>query len=859
MFKRLVQAGFAFILLMGFKSSGAVQAYSAQFRPPSVPLVVSDPYFSIWSPADSLTDADTIHWTGEPMNLAGLIRIDGVAYRFLGTAPADIPPMRQFSLEVYPTRTIVKFQKAGIDLDVQFTTPRLPSSLEYFSWPLTYINFSVHSTTTKKHSVAIYFDASTNCCVNTPNERVTWNGVSTRGLSTLRAGSFQQSVLGTSGDGVKIDWGYLYASAPRAELLASKVDPEDASLAAFATNGNLMKLADTHQPRPASSNTPALAFSFKTLEVGKPIQKQMLMLAYDERYAINYFNNPLRPYWRRNGTTAPELLEIAWKREAALEARCAAYDANLMHTLDEVGGKRYADIASLAYRQAFGGCGMAADKNGQPLLFTKENTSNGCIATVDVIFPFSPIALLTSPALAKAMLAPGLAYTASKMWIFPFANHDLGVYPDATGQVYGDNPKDIGGMMPVEESGNMILMLDAVAQEEGNPEFASKYWKQVTQWAHFLKKQGFDPGNQLCTDDFTGFLAHNANLSVKAILALGAYGDLCRMRGESATGRQYITLARGMAKKWMHADNDGNHYRIAFNLPNTWSQLYNLAWDRVLNLHIFPPQVAAEEMRYYKTKLNQYGLPLDIRHTYTKTDWSTWTASLATNRSDFESIISRIYDFLNVTPNRTPLSDFYDTVTPHDNGMHARPVVGGLFLPVLDHHAIWMKMAHAGAECSNNWLPIHAPVIKTIVPDAQNALIKWHYTLSKPPASWVNPHFNDSRWKTGTAGFGEGSPGTDVTAHTRWTTDDIWIRRTFVMPKGHFKNLKFSLYHDEDAYIYINGVLSLVQHGYNTAYQIFPIRHEGILALHPGVNTIAVHCHQTTGGQYIDVGIVSVK
>ncbi len=262
------------------------------------------------------------------------------------------------------------------------------------------------------------------------------------------------------------------------------------------------------------------------------------MVALDEIYAIKFFGKPLRPYWRRDGATPADLLQAADRDYAALARRCAQFDAELMADLTKVGGARYAQIAALAYRQCWAATGLAADANKQPLLFTKENTSNGDIATVDVIFPMEPQLLFFSPTLTKASLAAVLNYAASSHWKFPNAPHDLGTYPIARGT------DDGGEGMPVEESGNLLILCDALAREEGNADFSAGWWPQLTQWAKYLEQYGLDPEEQLCTDDFMGHLAHNANLSVKAILGLAAYGDLCRMRGETAEADRYAGLAR---------------------------------------------------------------------------------------------------------------------------------------------------------------------------------------------------------------------------------------------------------------------------------------------------------------------------
>ncbi len=240
-------------------------------------------------------------------------------------------------------------------------------------------------------------------------------------------------------------------------------------------------------------------------------------------------------------------------------------------------------------------------------------------------------------------------------WKFPNAPHDLGTYPIAHG------PDDGGEGMPVEESGNMLILSDAVAQAEGNADFVTPWWPQLTQWAKYLEQYGLDPEEQLCTDDFMGHLAHNANLSVKAILGLAAFGDLCRMRGDTVNAEKYAKMAKADAAHWMTAAADGDHYRLAFDKPNTWSQKYNLVWDHILGLNVFPPSVAQMEVAHYKKVMQPYGVPLDSRTHLTKTDWSFWCATLADNQVDFEAIISPAYDYINQTTKRDPIADSYLT------------------------------------------------------------------------------------------------------------------------------------------------------------------------------------------------------
>jgi hypothetical protein len=273
------------------------------------------------------------------------------------------------------------------------------------------------------------------------------------------------------------------------------------------------------------------------------------MLAYDDICSIRYFSQDLRAYWRKDGTTIESVLSAAARERETLDAKAAKFDTELYNDLARAGGAKYAAIATLAYRQTLSATKLVADADGRPLLFPKENFSNGCIATVDVIYPMAPQFLLFGPALAKALVVPVLDYASSPRWKFPFAPHDLGTYPHATGQMYGGGEKTEEDQMPVEETGNMIILVAAIARMEGNADLAGQYWPVLTRWAQYLREKGFDPENQLCTDDFAGHLAHNVNLSAKAIVALGAFARLCDMRGEKALGAEYRKLAEGFAAR----------------------------------------------------------------------------------------------------------------------------------------------------------------------------------------------------------------------------------------------------------------------------------------------------------------------
>jgi hypothetical protein len=684
--------------LSGTVSAAESSAASSALRPPAVPLIACDPYFSVWSPADRLTDAPTCHWTGKTQWLESMISVDGKIYRLMGPEPKSVPAMPQAAQAVMPTHTIYLFQTDEVVVRLLFMTASLPDDLDVLSRPVTYLTWVVFSADGKEHSVTLYYDNSAELVVNTPDQRVVWSRMKIGSLSVLRMGSNDQPVLAKKGDNLRIDWGYFYAATPEDKSIKQVIASDKIAREAFAAGKPLPDANDQRMPRAANDEWPVMAFTFDLGKVETKPVSRYLILAYDDLYSIEYLKKRVRPYWRRKGAEAADLLKDAARDYASLQERCRALDVELMNDLVKIGGEKYATLCALAYRQCLAANKLVADENGQPLLFPKENFSNGCIATVDVLYPQSPQFLLLSPALAKASLTPILEYAGTDRWKFPFAPHDLGTYPLANGQVYGGGEKTEKNQMPVEECGNMLLMVAAIARIEGNSAYAAKYWPLMTKWAEYLKEKGFDPEDQLCTDDFAGHLARNVNLSAKAIEALGAYAMMCDMLGKKDEAASYRKLAEEFAAKWVKMADDGDHYRLAFDQAGTWSQKYNLVWDKILGLRLFPDEVARKEIAFYKKAQNKYGLPLDNRQTYTKLDWTIWTATLAESRADFEAIVSPVYDFLNQTPDRIPMTDWYWTLDAKKRGFQARSVVGGVFIKMLYDPALWKKWAGKGRE-----------------------------------------------------------------------------------------------------------------------------------------------------------------
>jgi hypothetical protein len=792
-------------------------------RPPAYPLITHDPYFSVWSQADRLTDVATTHWTGKPQSMEGIIRVDGKAYQFLGATPiqyqsvlstgadanvsvkysfekptgnwkeanfddtqwqtgrlpfgshtdrcflpwtkggiwirrmfnwdgkADanalrlmlayndevevflngipvfehhnvaedyrpyvIPPQALQSLKVGPniltiyalhtsgnafidaglaqeiktsplplaeqtgatltaTKTSYNFKAGGVNLNVDFLSPLLLNDLEVAARPVSYVTFSVRSNDGNSHDVQVFMGMAGTIATNLPNQEVVTQNGADSGMRWATVGTKEQPLLKKKGDNIRIDWGYAYLAGIQSAQTQ------------FAS-GRFSELKDgfvKNQISPSGSvsgvaSDLAVSAVIDFAKSEKVPKVRHLLVAYDDLYSVQYFGQNLRPWWNRTGkVTMEQLLALAEKEYGKVQTKCRNFDKVIEEEAQKAGGAEYADLCKLAYRQAIAAHKIVAKPNGELLFFSKENFSNGSIGTVDVTYPSAPLFLAYNTELMKGMLRPIFDYSESGQWTKPFPAHDVGTYPLANGQTY---PED----MPVEEGGNMLLLTAAVVAAEGKADFAKQHWNTLSTWVKYLEKEGFDPANQLCTDDFAGHLARNANLSIKAILGISAYGQLAQKIGDAATGKKYLDLARDMATRWQTMADMGDHFALTFDKGNTWSQKYNLVWDKLLNLNVFPASVAEKEIKYYLKVQQKYGLPLDSRKTYTKSDWILWTAVLAHSPADFQALVYPVWKFANETQPRTPLTDWHETPDAKRVGFTARSVVGGYFMKVLE-------------------------------------------------------------------------------------------------------------------------------------------------------------------------------
>ncbi len=582
---------------------------------------------------------------------------------------AKIQAAQQKNVEVTATQTIYDFTCGKVDLKLTFTSPLLMNDLGLLARPVSYITYTVQASDKKTHSVKVFLSASSNIAVYRPSQEVTAKKYSTPELSILKTGTAEQPILQKAADDMRIDWGYFYVAAPKSSGAVQFITKGSAAADAFR-NGASVSTASRGKSLALNTVIP-----FGT--VGPRPVERFVELGYDEVYSIQYFKTDLRPWWNTSGkqTIEGQLTDAANQYKEVMQ-KCEAFNKSVYADALKSGGKEYAHLCLLSYRQSIAAHTLVKSPEGEILWLSKENNSGGFINTVDVTYPSAPLYLIYNPALMQGMLNGIFHFSESGKYPHPWAAHDLGTYPLANGQTYGEP-------MPVEESGNMIILTAAIAKAQGNANYAKKHWNTLTTWADYLAKEGLDPKTQLCTDDFAGHLARNANLSVKAIVGIACYAQMAETLGYTEIARKYRATAESMVPKWIEMADAGDHYALTFDDKNTWSQKYNLVWDKVLNLNLFPQKIYDTEISYYLKKQNKFGIPLDSRKAYTKNDWILWTATFAPTQDEFEALVKPVYRHAIETESRVPLNDFYDSNTGIRDNFKARSVVGGFYMKLL--------------------------------------------------------------------------------------------------------------------------------------------------------------------------------
>jgi hypothetical protein len=667
---------------------------ASPIRPPAAPLAVRGPYLSTWLPATTLPGTWPQFWTGHITAMAGIIRVDGVSYLFLG-APGIILPvpngnsgspstvqgferaLQQTALEVTATRSRFHLQGGGIGLVAEFFSPVEPGDLRRQSIPMSYLVLTVTSVDGGAHDVQLYLDISGEWTSGDVSQQITWAPYSDASLRAWTVQLASQQPLTEQGQ--LAAWGTVVWATAAAAGLSYQSGQDVVVRGQFVANGSLGDSNDTNY-RAISDNWPVFAFCRDLGRVGGSPVTVPLAIGQVRTPAVSYLGQDLKPLWASYFSSWQDMAGFFLSDLTAARRRADGLDARVNGDATAAGGRGYAGLCAISLRQAYGGTELVTGPGGQPWAFLKEISSDGNVSTVDVVYPASPAWIYADPAYLGLLLEPLLAYAETGGWPKAFAEHDLGsAYPVAAGHNNGQEED-----MPVEESGNMLIMTAAYVAR-GAPSFAAAHYKILKQWADYLVTSLPDPGFQNQTDDFAGSIAHSVNLALKGIIAVAAMAQIATAAGNAADSAYYRGKARQFIGYWLTSAQDpsGSHLDLTYNGSGggdgTWGTTYNGFADRLLGTGLVPASVLAEQAAWYSSVSNEFGLPLQVPHSYAKSDWEMWTAAWLSGYPVKQQLIDRVYTYANTTPSRVPFSDLYDTINDQQVAFQARPVQGGIF------------------------------------------------------------------------------------------------------------------------------------------------------------------------------------
>ena len=658
--------------------------------------------------------------TGKNVLAAHCHNTTGGAYVDFGLYRNVMQEAVQTRCVVMPTSTYYSFRCGDVNLDLVFTTPFVMKDLDLFCTPIVYISYQVKANDGKEHDVEVYIETSSELAVRNTTQKAVALRQATGPLTYLRVGNQEQNPLSHSSD--IVDWGYFYLAKENVDKKTLGLKLHKDILDEFLQNGNVTPAVG--QRTSVNGIYYSMVYVDSLGTVGSEGARDFTMLGYDDTYSIQYHGQNRRGYWTQNGkVTIRQRFENLQANYDSIMTLCREQDLQIYNDAFEYGGAKYAEICCAVYRQANAAHKLVTDTKGNLMYMSKENTSGGFINTLDVTYPSEPLYLIYNCDLAKAMLTPVFEYTALGKWHGKWANHDLGNYPRANGQTYG-------GSMPVEECGNALTLMAAIARIDNDLDYVERYWSIMTGWADYLVENGKDPENQLCTDDFMGKSERNANLAVKAIMGVASYSELANMLGKTETATEYMEKAQEMTTYWSRnalSTTGGTHYLLNFGADGaTWSNKYNMVWDKLWGWNLFK-SVRTRELAFYQNKMTTYGLPLDNRQSHCKNDWHMWTASLTDTKTALARYVNPMWKFINECPTRVPVTDCHFCSNASRSLFHARSVVGGYWM------VVFMNKFLAGELTPTPIMPTMAPAINTLPQyfDLEGR------KLSTPPASGI--------------------------------------------------------------------------------------------------------------------------
>ncbi|OJJ39889.1 hypothetical protein ASPWEDRAFT_49741 [Aspergillus wentii DTO 134E9] len=656
----------------------SIAATFTPFAAPSYPLAVRNPYLSVWLPGDSASDLPSSSpkfWSGGDLTWSVIARVDGQAYNLFGVSSSldNSKAATVTGASFTSTHSTFTLEAGSRTFTLDFLSPVSPKNLLRQSLPFAYLTISV-SGASDGSSVQIYSDIDSSWTGQPDNSK--WHITTNDTTSIYHLGPVNGATFSQTDPGQAL-WGETaYATRPSNQSnLTSASGPLSSIRSQFVSNG---ALSNSHAEW-TSDGVAGFAH-----DLGKVTDKTSVTFAigHVRERVIDYVGNAQAGYYWAKYPGTVQVASHFLDDYAGAASESTALDNLIQTGGEDAYGSNYSGILALSLRQVFGGIEVTIPHDSldtsNPSAFIKEISSNGNINTVDVIYATFPIFYILSPEFIKLLIKPVLEYVTSDAYSEEYAVHDLGThYPNATGH----DPN--GEAMPIEESGNIILLTYAYEKGLGQSDISSNYGSLLQQYAQYLQNNGLYPASQLSLNDALGEVANQTNLAVKAASALGAYGDLTSQTNYTNLGKEFAD------KIWtdrLGTDADGTYFTFQYG-NDTWFETFNHYPDVLFNLDIFPQEVYNATSAFYPTVRQAGGVALKQDLNWGQTNWQSFVGATVTGEAR-DQYVADLHAYISNGLNPAPFSDRYWVA---DNGEYkageyyvfrARPTLGS-------HFALW--------------------------------------------------------------------------------------------------------------------------------------------------------------------------
>ncbi|KZT72217.1 hypothetical protein DAEQUDRAFT_763324 [Daedalea quercina L-15889] len=657
--------------------------------PAAIPLAVRSPYLSTWlgsTNGTDITNAWPVFWSesnGHVNGWAGLIRVDGSTYKWLGT-PAEPSGLNNTNLttsQITPTRTIWTILAGPMKLTVTFLTPIEASSTLLSAPP------PLGTEVLPAVIGLVYSDVSAEWLSGNASSSVQWNTTTTNQLIYHQV-ELQEPTQFTEVDDQAVD-GTLYYAIAQGTSATYQTGADATVRGQFTTKGTLANTQDTNF-RAISDDYPVFGLAVDLGTIQSTSSPVVWTIGFVRDPSVQYTTGAgtvqnRSPYYVTQYSSAVDAMEAFVTDSSDAMTRSTQLDNEITQNATSISSE-YSDLVSLAARQTFGAIDITVSQGtdsqwntSDVMIFMKNMGNNRRVNPVEIMYAAFPMFLCVNASYGRPLLTPLLEYQSSSMYTLPYAASDIGSgYPIASGD---SSTNQLG----VEQSANMIIMALAHARASGDGTLLVQYYDLLKSWADYLVQNSETPSNQATADGQSS--SNMTNLAIKGIIAIEAMSQIASVVGNGSAASTYADIASTDASAWESlalSQNSAQGLLFTYGSTDTWALTYNLYADLLLGTNVVSQSIYDRQGDYYNSLISDgtsrtYGLPLDSAAAVQgNSAWLSFTGA-TTNSSVRDQFISMIWKRATYNGTAGVFPATYDVDSGAVTGGAASPAQGAMY------------------------------------------------------------------------------------------------------------------------------------------------------------------------------------